>query len=393
VLEARHVGARGLAHVDWYAHAGLSVVIQIGRAAPLDATIAGRVLDATGAPVGDAVVRAAPSMMSIVAATVYATTAADGAFVLAGVDHAAYDVSTELPDHLPAVRRGVLGGSRGVDLVVEPGLAIAGRVVDAGGAPVPAFTVVARGRTGVAHAIAATAPVLDPQGQFAIRVRPGDYDLVAVGRGCARSAPVPAAAGARELRLVIGGTATVRGRVTAADDDTPVAGATVTCDLPGLDHDVPGDPGVRTAADGSFALTEIPAGPLEILVRADGFDAVLDSSLTAQGGAALGPLAIALTRTEPGRRAGVEQVGIGVRLLPDRDALRVARVEPGGGAFDAGVEIGDEIVAVEGVPVEALGLDGAILRLRGAAGTLVTLTLRRGGVEQRVSVARHRQVG
>jgi carboxyl-terminal processing protease len=64
-------------------------------------------------------------------------------------------------------------------------------------------------------------------------------------------------------------------------------------------------------------------------------------------------------------------------MVADGDALRVVRIVPGSGAFDAGIEFGDHIVAIDGVPVTQLGVDRAFASLRGQAGTTVTLTLRR----------------
>jgi hypothetical protein len=394
VLEASHRGARGLASVEWYRGARLPVVIQIGRAAPLDATITGHVRDATGAPVAAAVVRAAPSAPSIVASTVFATSGADGSFTLVGVDHAAYDVTAELDDRLPAVRANVLGGARNVDLVIDAGLALAGRVVDRRGAPVPAFTVVVCWRTGVAHAIAATTSVIDPQGRFALRVRPGDYELIAQGRGCAHSAPTLASAGATELQLVVDGGPPLSGRVIASDDGAPIAGASVACEVAGLGrHRAPGELAATTAADGTFELTDVSDGPLEIRVRAEGYHARLESSPFGRRDGAPGPLTLELTRVEPGEPRRTEMVGIGVVLIADHDALRVFKVDPDGSAFDEGVRFGDLIDAVDGVPVTELGIDGAMARIRGIAGTTVALTMRRDGEPLHVTVARRRQFG
>jgi hypothetical protein len=394
VLEASYRGARGLARVEWYRSVRLPLVIEIGRAAPLDATITGHVRDADGAPVADAVVRAVPSGPSIVASTVYATSGGDGGFALVGVDHFAYDVIAELEDRIPATRSNVLGGTRNVELVLDPGQALAGRVVDRRGAPAPAFTVVARWRTGVARTVATSASVIDPQGRFTLRVRPGDYELVALGRGCAHTAPIVAAAGASELSLVLEHGASVRGRVIAADDGAPIPGATIACELPGLGrYRAPGELAVTTAADGSFELTELTDGPVELRVRADGFHARIESSPITGGGGALGPVTLELSRIEPGDQRRTDQVGIGVSLTPDRDAARISLVVPGGSAFDAGVEFGDLIDAVDGVPLTELGIDGAIAKLRGVAGTTVTLALRRDGQPLRITAARRRQLG
>lgn len=394
VLEASHHGARGLISVQWFRAERLPVVIQIGRAAALDATITGHVRDATGAPVGDAVVRAVPSGPSLVASTVFATSDADGAFTLAGVDRAAYDVIAELDERLPAVRANVLGGTHNVDLVVDAGLALAGRVVDRRGAPVPAFTIVVRWRTGVAHAIAATASVIDPQGRFALRVRPGDYELVAQGRGCAHSGPVFTSAGATGITLVIDGGPTLRGRVIASDDGPPVAGASVACEVtePGR-RQAPGELATTTAADGTFELTDVSDGPLELRVRAAGYHARLESLVLDRRGGALGPLILELTPLLPGESGRTEMIGIGVALTPDHDALRVSLVNPDGSAFDAGIQFGDLVDAIDGVAVTDLGVDGAMARLRGSAGTRVTLTLRRDGEPLQVTVPRRRQLG
>jgi len=49
--------------------------------------------------------------------------------------------------------------------------------------------------------------------------------------------------------------------------------------------------------------------------------------------------------------------------------------------------------AIDGVAVTDLGVDGAMARLRGSAGTRVTLTLRRDGEPLQVTVPRRRQLG
>src|SRR5262249_29240757 len=120
---ARGRGVHGVALLVERTAAALS------RAAPFDATITGHVRDAAGAPIAGVVVRAAPSIR-VPVAIVSATTGADGAFTLAAVDRGAYDLSAEADDRVRAVRDNVLGGSRNVELVLDAGLPLAGRVVD-----------------------------------------------------------------------------------------------------------------------------------------------------------------------------------------------------------------------------------------------------------------------
>ncbi len=111
--------------------------------------------------------------------------------------------------------------------------------------------------------------------------------------------------------------------------------------------------------------------------------------MTANDGAALGPITIELIRLgddAPDR----DPAGIGVHVTFDGVALRIVNVFPGGGAFDAGMRDGDRILAVDGALVAALGLAGATDRIRGAAGTTVTLSLQRDGHPLRLIVERRK---
>ena len=369
------------------------------RLAPFDATITGHVRDAAGAPLAGAVVRAAPSIRAPVA-TVTATTGADGGFTLAGVDRGAYDVAAEADGHIRGARDNVLGGSRNVELTLDAGLPLAGRVVDDRGAPVPVFTLIVHGRFGVRRPSIASRSLIDPQGRFALRVPPGDYEVVVDARGFARNAPVPAVAGATDLRIALGGGATVRGKVIASDDRAPVVGARVAYEFTPERNERtertertigdPEDASVRAAtrADGSFELSGLPTGPVALWINAEGFRAKLEAGMTARDGAAIGPITIALTRLGPDAEAGVDMVGIGVQLVIDGDALQIAGVLPGSGAFDAGVEPGDRLIAVDGVPVGELGMDGALARIHGQSGTPIVLTVRREGRDVELAVER-----
>jgi Carboxypeptidase regulatory-like domain/PDZ domain len=410
VLEASRGGARGWAHIDRDVAALKKLTIRLGHA-PGDATITGHVRDRSGAAVGEALVRAAPSLQIRGVASAFAITGADGSFAIAGVDRASYDVSADADDHLTALRFNVLGGSRDVDLVLETGVMLSGQVVDAGGAPVPVYTLMAMRIAGAARPIVVERSLIDPQGRFAVRVPRGDYDVLAFAHGCARGTPTRAtareienqsrsvqaspaflAAASRstgEVRIVLGAGATLRGRVLAADDHTPIAGASVACEVGRVRRDLPlPDPLAVTRADGTFELPDLAAGPLAIRIRANGYHDRVEGAMTVRDGAALAPIAIELSRIDPDDLGHTEMVGIGVDLTGDGDVLRVTRVLPGSGAFDAGLGFGDRIIAIEGVPVARLGVDVAIGQLRGAPGTMVTLTVRRDGRDLQVVIDR-----
>ena len=83
-------------------------------------------------------------------------------------------------------------------------------------------------------------------------------------------------------------------------------------------------------------------------------------------------------------------VGIGVTVVfnDGDEGITITDVTPGGPADEAGLQIGDLIVAVEGENTAALGMDETKNRIRGEEGTDVTITIRRDGVEQDVTITR-----
>jgi hypothetical protein len=391
VLEASRGNTRGWAQVDRNVTILKQLTIELGHAPPRDATITGHVRDTSGAPIADALVRASPSSYVGSVATVFATTGPDGAFTLAGVDRASYDLSAEAEDHARGVRANIPGGSRNVALTLDAGLPLAGQVVDRSGAPVPVFTLLVRRRVGTARQIVSTRSLIDPQGRFALRVPPGDYDLLASARGSARGTPAQAAAGTTNVRIVLGSGASLRGKVIASDDRTPIGNASVACETAGGGASaLPADPGTVTRPDGTFELTGISAGPLAIQIRAEGYHAKIEAAMTARDDAQLGPITIELTKIDPDDSTRTELVGIGLGLSPDGDALRVIQVLPGSGASDAGIGFGDRVIAIDGLPVAPLGVEGTVARIRGVAGTTVTLILRRDGQDVQLVIERRK---
>lgn len=73
--------------------------------------------------------------------------------------------------------------------------------------------------------------------------------------------------------------------------------------------------------------------------------------------------------------------GIGVVMgMKDKDITVVSPIEGTPGAL-AGIKTGDKIVKINGESTSDIALDQAAARIRGAAGTKVTLTIRRDGEE------------
>ena len=90
----------------------------------------------------------------------------------------------------------------------------------------------------------------------------------------------------------------------------------------------------------------------------------------------------------PSARTG----GLGVQVAWDGGAIRVQRVIPGTPAALQGLEAGDRIVEVDGVPVGELGVQGFIARMTGPEGTDVHFVLEyedeEGVIEEEVAITR-----
>ena len=83
-------------------------------------------------------------------------------------------------------------------------------------------------------------------------------------------------------------------------------------------------------------------------------------------------------------------VGVGITITEDAEAggMRVEEVVSGGPAEEAGIRMGDLLLAVEGEDVLPLGIDGTRNLVRGEEGTHVNMHFSRNGTEYDVSVER-----
>ena len=83
-------------------------------------------------------------------------------------------------------------------------------------------------------------------------------------------------------------------------------------------------------------------------------------------------------------------VGVGITITEDAEAggMRVEEVVAGGPAEEAGIRMGDLLLAVEGEDVLPLGIDGTRNLVRGEEGTHVNMHFSRNGTEYDVSVER-----
>ncbi len=81
-------------------------------------------------------------------------------------------------------------------------------------------------------------------------------------------------------------------------------------------------------------------------------------------------------------------VGIGVTVQKSDNGCIATEVNPSGGAFEAGVLAGDEIIAADGVSLAGLSLDEIVAKIKGNAGTTVVLDILRGDTKIQLEITR-----
>jgi carboxyl-terminal processing protease len=106
------------------------------------------------------------------------------------------------------------------------------------------------------------------------------------------------------------------------------------------------------------------------------------------GPAARLPLLLVLAGLGACGGGGAGSVGAVLGRDNESRAVHVREVPEGLGAERAGLLAGDEIVMIDGVYVKDLGADALRARLRGEAGTTVSLTVLRGGEVRHLEVKR-----
>jgi RNA polymerase sigma factor (sigma-70 family) len=383
VFEASRGGKRGWAELDGNVATTHQMRITIGDAPARDATIRGKTVDASGSPLGDVLITTipedSPGKPTVPRAVGFATSNPDGTFVVSGLDRKPYSLVAQLDGYAHATKEHVAGGTQNVVLTVDEGLPLAGTVRDPDDKPVPAYTLLVTQRQGVVRDVVFTRSVIDARGRFDVRVPKGDYEVIVSATGWASSDPVAASAGDTDVRIEVSNGATLEGLVIDADTGVPLSYARVMREGTGGGASAqPANAGTVTRIDGTFELTGIPPGPFTVSIVAGEHHPRLEGGLVATDGGVLGPIKVALKKLREGEEPKMELVGIGVKLAADGDALRVDLVVPESGASAAGIVVGDHVVAVDGVPVTTLGIDGAVGRIRGVANTKVAVTIKRG---------------
>jgi hypothetical protein len=386
VIEARHP-SRGIgrARLDQSARVSRRIVITLSAqpdaAIRGTASITGSVVDASGAPVPEPLVSAAPIVTGMQQPRVEVRGTEEGRFRIDGIDPGRYVVWVVCEGCTSSRIRTTTGED--VTLVVGRGGVIRGRVVDAASLQaVPAFALHVSRKRGPLDAMLEERAVTDVEGRFTVRgVSAGSYSVRAIARGHAPSPQIPVqvtdGVDTPEIivKLTVGGT--IRGTVSDRSSSKPLAGVLVA---------VEGDPGstalmsppaaVTTIASGAFVLTGVMPGVHSLRASAQGYHMTMATGVQVAEGAESEHIELTLEPTRAGEDPKLEFSGLGARLRVTADALVVEEVLAGSGAQAAGLAVGDGIVKVDGVLVTDLGAQNAVDRLRGIVGTRVALSVR-----------------
>lgn len=204
-----------------------------------------------------------------------------------------------------------------------------------------------------------------PAGEILVSVQTRD------GRTGEGSATVVAGQ-ATQLDLALVQSATLVGRLVDAQTQAPVAGAYASLDGANA-------VGTESGPDGRFTLSGLQPGEHDLNAFAQPYDTLSRHPVLQPGQTLdLGDLPLTRQKPQPGT--------IGVSLRGDSAQVSVMFVQPGSPAEQAGIQPGDAVSAVDGLPVQ--GVDDARVRIRGAPGTQVLLTLSRNGTQRVLQVVR-----
>ncbi len=142
----------------------------------------------------------------------------------------------------------------------------------------------------------------------------------------------------------------------------------------------------RTDAKGSFVIAEVPPGTHELVATHPerGTGKLMEVKVIA--GLATTSLIVDLT---PGTQAPTSlQAGVPITLRENGDRILIATIAPRSSAENAGLVVGDELVAVDGQDLDGLGLTDVQTLLLGPSGTAVVLEIERNGKTVKRSVKR-----
>ncbi len=220
-------------------------------------------------------------------------------------------------------------------------------------------------------------------------LRPGTYQLRASADGYApgSSAPIVVRAGGLNVlpHIVLVGGGTITGRVTDPANK-PIAAARVGL----FDPSTPFFELPRwTDEDGVYTITGVPPGRRSVYCTAKGHLSQVSAGLEVPTN---GEVVRDIVLERGGSGEQFQFHGIGAVLTTEEGGVTVVEAMDGRPASIFGIQAGDSITAVDGLPTEGMRLDEVIELIRGEEGIEVELDLERGGERLTIKVERGRIV-
>jgi protocatechuate 3,4-dioxygenase beta subunit len=320
-------------------------------------TIEGRVTDGTEKPVTDAFIEVAlsdggPGVSRYVGSTrAPVVTDTEGRFTIDGLADGAYDVRAYRSGGSEANAVGVKLGTRDLALKLADGGSISGALT-ARNAPVERFSVNVRETK---TSFYRSELFFHAQGLFVLHDLPaGTYEIDADTPSGRATAEVTLAEGEQKtgVALTLALRGTVEGRLVDLESGAPVAGKLVRVDGSSSAAIMSGDDrNPLSGADGRFHLEDVLPGTwsLSVMSSGPGGDMVRLPITVPDGGGTVdvGAVRLARPRVAPGEPRG--NLGLYVnQMTGTTNEVGVAF----GAAAEAGIEVGDVVVSVDGFDVQ-----------------------------------------
>lgn len=227
--------------------------------------------------------------------------------------------------------------------------------------------------------------VLAPNGVARLDLPPGRWQLILEVAGRGRSSPVDVTVtgNGETVRLSLETSLSVSGRVTDKSSGLPIASARIEASSGELGRGT--RVSVMTDARGEFLLPPVPRSA-RLLVSRQGFEP--QGRPAADGSRWEVTLQATLAQRAPPGPELNQFEGVGMTLDARSGAVLVHLVSEGSPAERAGVQRGDQILAVDGVPVSGQSIDAVVQRIRGPSGSPVTLRFQRGAQMLELTIRR-----
>ncbi len=293
-----HVIVRSTRHIP----RAFPVEIQAGQTTELDVDltpggqIAGSVVDESGRPVPETYISLTKAKTTLfVHAELAVRTDAAGRYVLDGVPVQEFGMHFRHADFKPLQKMGILLRDAHdllqVDVVLDRGTAISGRVVDPGGRPIPGALV-------LVFTTYSTAVNADSGGKFAVSgMLDQEMSLIVSAPGFGTCHVWGLRPNTEGVQVQLAPAGSVRGRFTAEAPPGPIQ-VTLTRYETSLGRDMQRFPKVDFGEDGTFLLSELDPGVYRIDAASPGHATLDRPTLTVVAGQETGGIVIRLQKSK-----------------------------------------------------------------------------------------------